>query len=50
MTTKVDVLLDQIDNLLKELNDHFQDGYFFIDYCDGDNENDDQRSRLPDYA
>lgn len=42
MITKVDVLLEQIDKLLKELNDHFEYGYFFIDFCDEDNENDDQ--------
>lgn len=41
MITKVDVLLDQIDRLLIELNEHFEYGHFFIDFADDDSDDND---------
>ena len=50
MNSKVYDLIMEIDNLIKELNTHFEIGYFYLDFDDGESENDDQRSGLSDHA
>lgn len=42
MISKVDVLINEIDKLIEELNKHFEIGFFYLDFDDGENENDDQ--------
>lgn len=50
MNSKVDILLNEIDKLIEELNTHFEIEYFYLDFDDGESENDDQRSGLSDHA
>ena len=50
MNSKVDVLINEIDKLIEELNTHFEIGFFYLDFDDGEGNDDDQRSRLPDHA
>lgn len=42
MISKVDVLINEIDKLIKELNTHFEIGFFYLDVDDGEGNDDDQ--------
>lgn len=42
MNSKVYNLLIEIDKLIEELNTYFEIGYFYLDFDDGESENDDQ--------